>query len=79
MCRWVLVHGIAGFGKTVLAAEAVRDATILEEVFPGKVCDIFSEKAGSNATGDNHEIVTHENNYTSAILSVYTHHEYALI
>ena len=35
-CRWVIVHGLAGFGKTVLAAEAVRDATILKEVFPGQ-------------------------------------------
>ena len=34
--RWVIVHGIPGFGKTVLAAEAVRDATILKEVFPGE-------------------------------------------
>ncbi len=32
---WVLVHGMAGFGKTVLAAEAVRDATLLRKVFPG--------------------------------------------
>ncbi len=37
VCRWVLVHGMAGFGKTVLAAEAVRDATILKNVFPGKI------------------------------------------
>ena len=34
---WVVVHGMAGFGKTVLAAEAVRDATFLQEVFPGGV------------------------------------------
>ena len=34
---WVVVHGMAGFGKTVLAAEAVRDATLLQEVFPGGV------------------------------------------
>ena len=34
-CRWVVVHGMAGFGKTVLAAEAVRDATLLRQVFPG--------------------------------------------
>ena len=26
---------MAGFGKTVLAAEAVRDAEILRNVFPG--------------------------------------------
>ena len=30
-----MIHGMGGFGKTVLAAEAVRDATILREVFPG--------------------------------------------
>ena len=26
---------MAGFGKTVLAAEAVRDAALLRQVFPG--------------------------------------------
>ena len=35
-CRWVFISGMPGFGKTVLAAEAVRDANLLEEVFPGK-------------------------------------------
>ena len=34
---WVVVHGMAGFGKTILAAEAIRDATLLQEVFPGGV------------------------------------------
>ena len=34
--RWVVVHGMAGFGKTVLAAEAVRDTALCFEVFPGK-------------------------------------------
>ena len=34
---WVVVHGMAGFGKTVLVAEAVRDAELLREVFPGGV------------------------------------------
>lgn len=33
---WVLVHGIAGFGKTVLAAEAVRDQKMVE-AFPGGI------------------------------------------
>lgn len=36
LCRWVILHGMPGFGKTVLAAEAVRDATILRDVFPGQ-------------------------------------------
>ena len=31
-----MLHGVAGFGKTVLAAEAVRDAKILSEAFSGK-------------------------------------------
>lgn len=35
MCRWVVIHGMGGFGKTVLAAEAVRDAEILRKVFTG--------------------------------------------
>ena len=34
---WVVVHGMAGFGKTILAAEAIRDASLLREVFPGGV------------------------------------------
>ena len=33
----MIVHGMAGFGKTVLAAEAVRDAALLRQVFPGIV------------------------------------------
>lgn len=37
MDGWVVVHGMPGFGKTVLAAEAVRDAQLLREVFPGGV------------------------------------------
>ena len=32
---WVVVHGMAGFGKTVLAAESLRDAKLLRYVFPG--------------------------------------------
>ena len=34
---WVVIHGMAGFGKTILAAEAIRDPTLLREVFPGGV------------------------------------------
>ena len=35
LCRWVVIHGMGGFGKTVLAAEAVRDDDILTDIFPG--------------------------------------------
>ncbi|XP_016078670.1 PREDICTED: apoptotic protease-activating factor 1 isoform X3 [Miniopterus natalensis] len=34
---WVTVYGMAGCGKTVLAAEAVRDHVFLESCFPGGV------------------------------------------
>ena len=34
---WVLVHGMGGSGKSVLAAEAIRCADILSECFPGGV------------------------------------------
>ncbi|XP_006875999.1 PREDICTED: apoptotic protease-activating factor 1 isoform X5 [Chrysochloris asiatica] len=34
---WVTVYGMAGCGKSVLAAEAVRDHTLLEDCFPGGV------------------------------------------
>ena len=34
---WVLVHGLPGFGKTVLAAESLRSPAMLREVFPGGV------------------------------------------
>ena len=34
---WLVVHGMAGFGKTVLAAEAVRDSALLRKAFPGGV------------------------------------------
>ncbi|XP_077449692.1 apoptotic protease-activating factor 1 isoform X3 [Stigmatopora argus] len=34
---WVTVFGMAGSGKSVLAAEAVRDRSLIEECFPGGV------------------------------------------
>ena len=34
---WVLIHGLPGFGKTTLAAEALRDGSLLQDVFPGGV------------------------------------------
>ncbi|XP_072002429.1 apoptotic protease-activating factor 1 isoform X2 [Engystomops pustulosus] len=34
---WVVVYGMAGCGKSVLAAEALRDHSILKECFPGGV------------------------------------------
>ena len=35
-CRWVVVHGMGGCGKTVLAAEVVRDKDIILNAFPGE-------------------------------------------
>uniref|UniRef100_A0A8D0C5G4 Apoptotic protease-activating factor 1 n=1 Tax=Salvator merianae TaxID=96440 RepID=A0A8D0C5G4_SALMN len=34
---WVIVFGMAGCGKTVLAAEALRDYSLLQDCFPGGV------------------------------------------
>uniref|UniRef100_A0A2I3HH43 Apoptotic peptidase activating factor 1 n=1 Tax=Nomascus leucogenys TaxID=61853 RepID=A0A2I3HH43_NOMLE len=34
---WVTIHGMAGCGKSVLAAEVVRDHSLLEGCFPGGV------------------------------------------
>ncbi|OWK63053.1 Apoptotic protease-activating factor 1 [Lonchura striata] len=34
---WVTVYGMAGCGKTVLTAEALRDPRLLEDYFPGGV------------------------------------------
>ena len=34
---WVVLHGMAGCGKTVLAANALHSASLLEETFPGGV------------------------------------------
>ncbi|KAM4037968.1 apoptotic protease-activating factor 1 [Anomaloglossus baeobatrachus] len=34
---WIIVYGMAGCGKSVLAAEALRDHTILKDCFPGGV------------------------------------------
>ncbi|CAJ0932591.1 unnamed protein product [Ranitomeya imitator] len=34
---WVTVYGMAGCGKSVLAAEALRDHSILKDCFPGGV------------------------------------------
>ena len=34
---WVILHGMAGCGKTVLGSEALRNAVLLDECFPGGV------------------------------------------
>lgn len=34
---WVVIYGLPGFGKTMLAAESVSQASILRDVFPGGV------------------------------------------
>lgn len=34
---WVILHGMAGCGKTVLGSEALRDVVLLDECFPGGV------------------------------------------
>ena len=34
---WVLIHGMPGFGKTTIAAESVRSAPLLQDVFPDGV------------------------------------------
>lgn len=34
---WVILHGMAGCGKTVSASEALRSAAVLDECFPGGV------------------------------------------
>lgn len=34
---WVILHGMAGCGKTVLGAEALRSTVLLDECFPGGV------------------------------------------
>lgn len=34
---FVVVHGMGGVGKSVLAAEALRDSTVLKDYFPGGV------------------------------------------
>ena len=35
--KWVVLHGMAGCGKTILAADALRSDTLLQETFPGGV------------------------------------------
>ena len=34
---WVVLHGMAGCGKTILAADALRNSLLLKEIFPGGV------------------------------------------
>ena len=34
---WVILHGMAGSGKTVLAAEALRSAKLIQTCFPGGI------------------------------------------
>lgn len=44
---WVVLFGMAGCGKTVLISEALRDHSLLKEVFPGGV---FWVDMGENVT-----------------------------
>ena len=48
---WVLIHGLPGFGKTTLAAESVRSAKLIQDVFPNGVFWI-SVKKMSNEHGE---------------------------
>ena len=34
---WVLLHGMAGSGKTVIAAEVLEDSKLLQDCFPGGI------------------------------------------
>ena len=34
---WIILHGMVGSGKTVLAAEVLRDETLVRECFPGGI------------------------------------------
>lgn len=46
---WVVLFGIAGCGKSVLAAEALRDSNLMKEVFPGGVFWVdMGEGMGAN-------------------------------
>ncbi|GAB6024677.1 wD repeat domain [Chamberlinius hualienensis] len=46
---WVTIHGMGGYGKTMLAAEAVRDLLLIHNVFPHGV---FWIKIGRNISED---------------------------
>ena len=46
---WVVLYGMAGCGKSILAAEALRDSKLLKEVFPGGV---FWVDVGVGTAGD---------------------------
>ena len=34
---WILLYGLGGIGKSVLAADAVKDFSLLSSCFPGKI------------------------------------------
>ena len=58
-CRWLVVHGMAGFGKTVLAADAIRDPHLLKTVFPGGVNWLtVGQMTDQNGDVDNAKLLT---------------------
>ena len=54
---WVLIHGLGGFGKTTLAAESVRCAPLLQDVFPGGVFWLSVNKMRSRGEVDKSKLL----------------------
>ena len=53
----VLIHGLGGFGKTTLAAESVRCASLLQDVFPGGVFWLNVNKMSSEGEVDKSKLL----------------------
>ena len=60
---WVLIHGLPGFGKTVLAAESVRDVRLLHDVFPDGVFWLWMEKMSSGGVVDKSKLLEKLQNF----------------
>ena len=54
---WVLIHGAGGFGKTTLAAESVRSAPLLQDVFPDGVFWLSLKKMTSGGEVDKSKLL----------------------
>ena len=54
---WVLIHGLGGFGKSTLAAESVRCASLLQNVFPDGVFWLSVNKMSSKGEVDKSKLL----------------------
>ena len=60
---WVLIHGLGGFGKTTLAAESVRSASLGEAIFPDGVFWLSVNEMSIGGKVDNSKLLEKLQNF----------------